>query len=115
MEDSIRKLAKSTYWQNVYANAKELGVLSLFNNKTKLTKIQIFFLHWLSIYNSLYQDLVNEEDYINEDVIDDEIRTDAYLLWKRKMKDKKNTKKEDNTDNSLGIPRVEFKSSRKKK
>lgn len=115
MEDSIRKLAKSTYWQNCYVNSKELGFISLFNNKTKLTKIQILFLHWLSIYNSLFQDLANEEDYLTEEVINDEIRTDAYLYFRRKGKDK--NKKEDTSEeaaNVLGIPKIKFKSKRKK-
>ena len=115
MEDKIRKLAKSSYFQNCYVHAKEFGTISLFKNTTNLSKIQIFFLHWLSVYNSLYQDLANEEDYLSEKVIDDDIRADAYLLWKSKMKDKNNTKKDEDTDNSLGIPKVIFKSKGKKK
>ena len=114
MESLLRKLAKSTYFQNYYINAKELGNLSLFKNNDRLTKIQILFLHWLSVYNSLYQDLYNEEDYISEEVIDDEIRADAYLYWRRVAKDKSKKESNENSDNILGIPKVEFKSKRKK-
>ena len=113
MESLLRKLAKSTYWQNCYVNAKELGNISLFNNN-KPTKIQILFLHWLSVYNSLYHDLSNEEDYISEDVINDDIRADAYLYWRRKAKDKSKKESNENSDNVLGIPKVKFKSKRKK-
>jgi len=114
MEDKIRRLAKSSYFQNYYIHAKEFGTISLFKNTTNLSKIQIFFLHWLSVYNSLYQDLANEEDYLSEKVIDDDLRADAYLLWKRKVKDKKDSKKEEDTDNVLGIPKVIFKAKKKK-
>jgi len=117
MENSIRRLAKSTYWQNFFVNAKEMGSLHLFDNENKLTKIQILFLHWLSVYNSLYQDLANGEDYLTEEVIDDEIRADAYLYFRRK-KDNKPSKKEDEEDNAsniLGIPAIKFKSKSKRK
>ena len=114
MESPLRKLAKSTYWQNYYVNAKELGNISLFDNSNRLSKIQILFLHWLSVYNSLYHDLSNEEDYISEDVINDDIRADAYLYWRRNAKDKSKKESNENSDNILGIPKVEFKSKRKK-
>ena len=114
MESPLRKLAKSTYWQNYYVNSKELGNISLFDNNNRLSKIQILFLHWLSVYNSLYQDLSNEDDYISEEVIDDEIRADAYLYWRRTAKDKSKKQSKEDSDNVLGIPKIEFKSKRKK-
>ena len=116
MNKFLRKLARSVYWQNFYIQAKELGNLSLFINKKQLSKIQIYFLHWLSVYNSLYTDLSSEEDYISQEVIDDDIRTDAYLFWRRTVKDKTNKKKEDDkeVDNTLGIPSIKFEEKRKK-
>ena len=80
-ERVLRRLARSDFWQNFYSHAKELG-FDLFQNTTALSKIQVIFLSWLSVYNSLYQDLALDEDYIDEDVIKDDIRADAYLLWK---------------------------------
>lgn len=112
MENQIRKLAQSAYWQNLYANIKELHSLSLFKNRKNISKIQILFLHWLSVYNSLYHDLAMEDDYISEEVIKDTIRTDAYLLWRRTVKNKIKKKEESDTDNALGIPKVEFKSKK---
>lgn len=113
MEKYLRKLARSSYWQTYYSQAKELGALNLFKNSNELTKIQIIFLNWLAVYNSLYKDLSLDEDYISEAVIEDDLRTDAYLLWRRKIKYKK--KKTDNKEkvNHLGIPSVVFKSKRK--
>jgi len=108
-------MARSVYWQNFYIQAKELGNLSLFTNKAQLSKIQIYFLHWLSIYNSLYSDLASEEDYISEEVIENDVRTDAYLFWRRTVKDKQKKKKDDKVvDNTLGIPSVKFIEKRKK-
>ena len=117
MSDSLRILARSVYWQNYYSQAKELNFISLFKNRTKLTKIQILFMHWLSVYSSLYQDLANEDDYISEEVILDELRCDAYLYWRRKAKDK-TKKKEDTSEEAsqlLGIPKIVFKSKSKRK
>ena len=107
-EAVLRKLARSDFWQNFYSHAKELK-FDLFQNTTALSKIQVIFLSWLSVYNSLYQDLALDEDYIDEDVIKDDIRTDAYLLWRKKVKYKKKAKrKNENIDNELGIPSIKF-------
>ena len=107
-ETVLRRLARSDFWQNFYSHAKELK-FNLFQNTTALSKIQVIFLSWLSVYNSLYQDLALDEDYIDEDVIKDDIRTDAYLLWKKRVKYKKKAKKKnENIDNELGIPSIKF-------
>jgi len=107
-ERVLRRLARSDFWQNTYSHAKELG-FNLFQNTTALSKIQVIFLSWLSVYNSLYQDLALDEDYIDEDVIKDDIRADAYLLWKKRVKYKKKSKKKnENVDNELGIPSIKF-------
>ena len=111
----LRKLARTIYWQNFYIQAKELGNLDLFLNHTELSEIQMSFLHWLSIYNSLYTDLANGEDYINEEVIDDDIRTDAYLFWRRTVKNKKETETNKNTSDTLGIPKLIFKEKKKQR
>jgi len=115
MNRFLRKLARSVYWQNFYVQAKELGNLDLFANKFQLSKIQIYFLHWLSVYNSLYMDISSDEDYISEEVIEDDIRADAYLFWRRTAKDKHREKKEErDTSNPLGIPKIVFKEKKNK-
>lgn len=108
----LRNLAKSDDWQTVYCRAKELSCLQLFNNMTDLGYLQISFLQWLELYSSLEMDLALKEKNISKDVIDDDIRTDAYLLWKRlkkdedKGKEKKRNKKIIDSDSS--IPSVIF-------
>lgn len=108
MEKEIRRLARSYYWQNIYIRGKEISNLHLFANSYDFTKIQVLFLSWLEIYRRLYQDLANEENYISEEVIKDDLRTDSYLLYKNKykgtIKDKKHS-----TDKLGKIPSVVFK------
>ena len=107
-ESVLRKLARSSYFQNLYSHAKELG-FQFFQNNTALSKIQIIFLSWVSQYNSLFQDLAMSEDYISEEIIEDDIRADAYILWRRKIKYKKKKKKKDTDgENPLGIPSIKF-------
>jgi len=91
----LKKLARSNKYQLLYSQAKDLS-LKLFKNEEELSKIQLLFLNWLSIYNMLLTDLASKEKYISEEVIDDDIRTEAYLLYKehiRKYGDKTDTNK----------------------
>lgn len=115
-KNPIRELAKSPRWQCLYARAKELATIKLFKNDVDFTEIQLLFLTWLEVYNSLNTDLVNKEDYISEEVIEDSIRTDAYLLWRRKYKDNNkeaptktpNKSKRVAMDNYNGVQTVNF-------
>ena len=111
MNNLLRKLARSHQWQSLYVRCKDLGTLKLFGNDYDLSEIQRHFLMWLEIYNSLYMDLHTEEDFISEKVIEDDIRCEAYLLYKSKKREiKKNEKKSNRTiDNTHGIPSVIFK------
>ncbi len=88
----LKKIAKSDYWQVIYNRAKEIGTLKLFNNDSDLSGIQVFFLYLLQMYNILYQDLAEKRDYISEEVIEDDIRTEAYLLLRKELRDKKRKK-----------------------
>jgi len=101
----LRKLAKSDRCQILYNRAKELGSLKLFSNDSDLSKVQNWFLYFLEIYNMLYRDLAEGKNYISEEVIADDIRTDAYLLLRRKSKDdkgkNKSNKKEVNTSGGM--------------
>jgi len=97
----LRKLARSPRWQTLYKHSKEIGSLKLFRNTEELTQLQIDFLQWLAIYNSLEKELARGEcPYISRDVINDDIRTEAYLIFRHKedkKKDKKGTKQADSS------------------
>lgn len=86
MEKIIRKLARSDKNQLLYIKAKDLNGIKLFKNEIDFTWIQTIFLMWLEIYHSLYQDLATGEDYLTKSVIIDDMRCDAYLLYRRKTR-----------------------------
>ena len=91
----LRKLARSRYWQSIYSQNKEINNIQMFNNNKDFTKLQLAFLSWVSIYNTLYQDMANKEKYINEKTINNDIRCDAYLTYRRTKDDKKEKKHQD--------------------
>lgn len=112
----LRKLAKSDEYQLLYSKSKNLYGVALFENKTDFTYLQLIFLRWLEAYYYLYTELDMNERYISEDVINDDIRADAYLVYK-KWKEKKEKKKErksfpedkrDTNINMKGIPAITF-------
>ncbi len=76
----IRRLARNSKWQMFYRRIKDSNGFSLFNNATDLSDVQSLFLQWLEIYYNLYQDVAMKRRFIDEEVINDDIRTDAYLL-----------------------------------
>lgn len=82
IEKYLRKLATSNYWQILYRNAKDLHI-PLFDNKKELSGIQLTFLYWLNLYSQLYE-LMGTEEYLTQKVIENPLRTDAYLLLKKK-------------------------------
>jgi len=107
---AIRKIARSDKHQTLYNQSKELGNIRLFYNDIDLTALQILYLNWLSIYNSLYRDLAMGEDYISMEVIKDDMRTDAYLYYRQKNR-KKKLNKNNNTNNKTkdnSLPGVKF-------
>lgn len=79
----IRSLAKSHKYQTLYAHTKE-GGLSLFENKSDYNYNQIIFLSYLNFYYNLYTDIAM--DYVIEKVLDNQIFEDAYLYYKRTVK-----------------------------
>jgi len=98
IEQQIRKLARSIYYQNIYKSAKEIGSIQIFANNTNLSGLQTLLLFWLPIYESLYTDLHNKEwRYLDEKVIEDDCRCDAFLYWRSKIKEAEliNHKKEE--------------------
>ena len=111
MKNLLRLLANNFYWQSIYARSKEISGIKIFNNDEDFSKIQVDFLHWLEIYASLYQDLYSKEPFISEEVINDDIRVDAYLYLKNKNRGKKDQVKDKKSipDNNSKIPSVIFK------
>ena len=87
IESQIRKLARSTYYQNIYRSAKELNI-NLFENISNFSGLQSLFLFWLNVYESLYSDLIQREyKYLDEKVIENDIRCDAFLYWRSQIRE----------------------------
>lgn len=84
--DIFREVARSAKWQNIYNLAKDISSIKIFKNNSDFTDLQLSFLRWLEIYNSLETDLALNKPYISREIIDDDIRTEAYLLMKSKEK-----------------------------
>jgi hypothetical protein len=108
----LRKLAGEYKWQLLYSKSKEIPNICLFKNTSDFTRLQINFLQWLEIYHSLEVDLAMQEPFISREVIEDEIRTDAYLLWKSKKNEKSSKQKDKPTkvpDNNSKVATVLFK------
>jgi len=83
----LQKLARSNYAQLLYARAKELN-LKFFQNDSDLSVLQINYLYYLEIYHSVYQDLYMKEPNISQAIIEDDLRLEAYLVWKAENRNK---------------------------
>lgn len=106
---AIKKLAKSNKYQILYSRLKEIGSLKLFKNDYDLSKVQDWFLYFLEMYHILYTDLQSNKDYISQAVIDDDMRTEAYLLLRRTENTKNKPKRNKEIDVSNPVPSVVFK------
>lgn len=104
----VRKLARSNKWKSLYAHAKKMGGLCLFNNSSDITQIQMIFLHWLEINDFLEKELAQGAHYLSKDIINNDIRVDAYLLMRNKEKNVSKDKKEKEVNNNSGLPSVSF-------
>ena len=80
--NSIRTLARSSYWQTVYSRSKEHASIGIFQNTEDFTPLQIHFLQWLEVYHGLEIDLSMKKEFLTREVIEDDIRCDAYLHWR---------------------------------
>lgn len=100
MEKIIRKLARSDKNQLLYLKAKDLNGIKLFKNEIDFSWIQMIFLMWLEIYHNLYHDLATGTDYLSKSVIIDDMRCDAFLLYRRRTKNLKDKTKIDNSETS---------------
>jgi hypothetical protein len=79
----IRKLARAQYFQNIYQAFKESGSINLFDNINNYSGLQSLFLYWLRVYDLLYSEMAQKEwKYLSEDVVEDDVRCDAFLHWR---------------------------------
>ncbi len=109
-EDPLRVLAKSYYWQALYNRAKALpGCIELFENKKDFSVIQMLFLQYVEQIAGLYQDLAMKEKLLCEEVINDEIRATAYLVYKNKHREDNITNNNPVGDKLICIPRKKAK------
>jgi len=114
MENILRKLARSYKYRFLYARTKECAGIKLFHNEQDFTTIQMLFMQWLEIYNMLYSDLSSKEPFISEEVIEDDIRAEAYLYYRSKKKDESTDKRRKKVvDPTSPIPSVIFKTKEK--
>jgi len=78
-------MARSSYWQRIYKSSKECNGVRLFENEFNFTGLQTLFLYWLDVYSMLYSENSSKEwDILDEEVIKDDLRTDAFLYWRQK-------------------------------
>lgn len=83
IEARVRHLARTAYWQRIFRYSKELSNIGLFDNINNFSGIQVHFLYWLEIYSVVYKELAQREwDILDEEVIEDDIRLDAFLYWR---------------------------------
>lgn len=119
--DAIRELASSFEYQMLYARMQDGLDVEFFVNKKDFTENQLTFLYWLQVYHGLYQSLSMDEPYLNDEVIKNPIRCDAYLRFRKKLKDEKMNIENNRHNNSFrnnkkgrkvpvsGIPTVVYK------
>lgn len=88
LDEQLRNLAKSNYWQSLYTSSKDCGWIQLFENEINFSGLQVRFLYWLTVYSMLYDELSrHEDDKLTENVLKDFYRTDAYLYYRNKKND----------------------------
>jgi hypothetical protein len=79
--DSLRLLAKSSEFQNLFYATKEINGLQLFENVSNLSRLQLIFLNYLYIYDSIQRDIITHN--ISKEIYKSSLREDCYLLWRK--------------------------------
>ncbi len=89
-DSRLRYLARSSYYQELYKASQTCSGIYLFDNQTNFSRYQYIFLYWLRVYSMLYEELYSFEwENLDEAVINDNDRCDAFLYWRRKQQEKK--------------------------
>lgn len=101
IDEKVRALARSQYWQSMYSASKECHSLHLFDNETNFSGLQMLLLYWMRVYSLLYEEFYNQEwTNLHIDVINDDIHCDAFLYWRSKELEKRTRQyKEDERKN----------------
>ena len=86
----LRKLAKSDYYQSIFALSKDMYGVQVFANSNDFSDIQITFIKYLSFYSVIFTDISLGE--VDESILSNEIYEDSYIMYKN-HKDKKVIKK----------------------
>jgi methionine salvage enolase-phosphatase E1 len=86
--DEIRDLAKTNYYQTLFANAKEMNI-QIFNNNKDFSDLQIMFLNYLNFYKVLYDEIAQSE--VTSLVLKKHLYEDAYMLYRRESYKRKKT------------------------
>ena len=107
----VRALARSTYYQTLFNRSKDMPSIRLFDNESDLSAIQVNFLNWLAFYHALETDLAMEEKNISREVIDNDIRADAYMEWKAKVKNKQEKEETKNPKEKSGKRKIDYNSN----
>lgn len=88
LEENLKKMAKHSYWQNLYKFSKECSNIQLFENVSNFSGLQVRFLYYLALYDMLFEELSkHEDDLLTENVLNDSVRTEAYLIYRNKKHD----------------------------
>jgi hypothetical protein len=98
VESQIRQLARLPYYQELYHASKSIDGINLFSNVANFSGLQKMFLYWVRVYAMLYEELSTYEwENLDEAVINDDTRCDAFLYWRSKHieKDMKKMKREE--------------------
>lgn len=90
-ENLIRKLAFSEKYRTLYARSKENANIKLFLNNIDFTESQLECLRWSEVAYSLYNKMYAGDELLSPEIIQDEIECNAYLIYKHKCKEEKNS------------------------
>ena len=110
LEEQIRQMARSSYWQEIYNTSKNCSGIYLFENQSNFSGIQYLFLYWLRVYSMLYEELAQLRwENLDEKVIKDNDRTDAFLYYRSKQIEKeirKSKREEKKAKRKTGIMKI---------
>ena len=118
LEQQIRKMARLSHYQQIYNASKDCSGIRLFKNEYNFSGIQSLFLYWLNIYAMLYDELGKLEwGNLDNQVIKDDDRVDAFLYWRSKKieKDIRKSKREEKKANKKTGNKMKIFSGAKKK
>lgn len=88
MDTQLRKLARSSCWQLIYNSSKKCANIQIFDNVSNFSGLQSRFLHWLFVYDMLFEEIAKHESkFLTENVIENDYRCDAYLTYRYKKHD----------------------------